>query len=122
MLYNYFVKCGDQMPVEEHTYLCQNCHNLFKLELDLSSVNQNDLTCPKCGSTQINNLPSWSPTGSNLDVCKLEWEYQCQDCNNIFKLPIPTSPEQEKEIICPECNGGHIHRLTPTGGEPLYCG
>ena len=109
------------MSIEEYTYLCLKCQNLFKLEQDRCLVNK-EIACPKCGSTQIEKLASWTPVGSNLNACHLEWEYECQDCHKVFKLPIPTSPSQEREITCPECNSSHIHRLTPTGGEPLYCG
>ena len=110
------------MSSEENIYICQQCQNLFKLDLTGPLSNNKELICTKCGSTQIQILPSWSPAGSDLHEVKSEWEYQCQNCHNVFKLPIPASPSQEKEITCPECDGSHIHRLTPTGGEPLYCG
>ena len=107
------------MPIEEHTYLCLKCRNLFVLELNSSLPN---IKCPKCESIQIEKLPSWAPIGSNLNESLDEWEYECQSCHNTFKLPVPTSPSQEKEIKCPKCKDDHIHRLTFTGGEPLYCG
>jgi len=107
------------MSIEENTYLCLKCRNLFTVELNNSISN---IKCPKCESTQVDKLPSWAPIGSSLTESQPDWEYECQNCHHTFKLPVPTSPSQEKEIKCPKCQGNHIHRLTLTGGEPLYCG
>ena len=105
----------------EKTYSCNHCKNLFKLPLVCSiTPEKKEIKCPKCGSFNIDEMPFWGPM--NFTEPLLMWEYECQECHHTFKLPVPNSPSQEKEIKCPECGGGHIHRLTKIGGEPLYCG
>lgn len=106
----------------EYIYLCQQCQTLFDLSVQPGSEEEKEARCPECGSPHIEGLPSWAPIGFDLYGGPPVWEYECQHCQNVFKLPVPSSPAQEKGIKCPECGGGHIHRLTPTGGEPLYCG
>jgi len=106
----------------EDTYLCHQCGNIFKVPLENTRNSGDETTCPKCGSSGVRNLPSWEPLGSGLSELPPEWEYECQSCQHRFRLPVPDSPSQEKSIKCPECDGGHIHRLTRTGSEPLYCG
>lgn len=101
-------------------YLCHQCQNVFKLAAPADSAK--GVKCPRCGSSRAEAMPSWTPLGFNLDEGTSMWEYECQQCRHVFKLPVPSSPSQEKGIKCPACAGGHIHRLTPTGGEPLYCG
>jgi DNA-directed RNA polymerase subunit RPC12/RpoP len=105
----------------ERIFLCQQCGNVFRLPLD-SSHPEKGLKCPQCGGSQIRELPLWAPFGSDLNHAPAEWDYECQECRNKFKLPVPCRPSQEKEITCPACHGHHIHRLTPAGYEPLYCG
>ena len=110
--------------VEEHTFLCRNCRNIFKLPLshDIHSKKQNIL-CPKCGNPEIEEAPCWAPLGSGTNIFESsDWEYECQECRHKFTMPIPQSPTQEKERKCPSCGAGHIHRLTVIGGQPLYCG
>ena len=105
------------------TYLCQQCRNVFKLTMTGSiTPEEKEVKCPNCGSSQIEVLRSWAPTGFDSHEGKTLWEYECQQCQNVFKLPVPSSPSQEKEIKCPECGGSHIHRLTIFGYEPLHCG
>jgi len=106
----------------ECEYLCHRCQNVFKLSVSDSPPPEKKAECPKCSSTDIERLPSWAPIGFNLHEGSPMWEYECQQCQNAFKLPVPGSPSQEKEIRCPACGGGHIHRLTAAGGVPLYCG
>lgn len=100
----------------ENTYLCHQCGNIFRLPPD------KEVRCPQCGSSQTRELPSWVPMDSDLSEGQIKWQYECQQCQKKFELPVPTSPSQEKNIKCPVCNGGHIHRLTLSGYEPLYCG
>jgi putative FmdB family regulatory protein len=104
------------------TYLCHQCQNIFRLPADDSTPSAIEVKCPRCGSTHIDELPSWVPIGSNLPEGPPVWEYECQQCRKVFKLPAPGSPSQEKEIRCPACASGHIHRLTSLGAQPLYCG
>ena len=106
----------------EILYLCHRCGNIFRLTLDTSPTTDKKPPCPQCGESSTRELPSWVPAGSDLDHAPAEWDYECQDCQEKFKLPVPRSPSQEKNIICPTCRGTHIHRLTPAGYEPLYCG
>ena len=106
--------------MEEGMYLCQQCQNMFKFPASDSLLPEREARCPNCGSPRIREVPSWAPIG--FTEGSPMWDYECQQCQNAFKLPVPSSPSQEKGIKCPECGGGHIHRLTPIGGEPLYCG
>ena len=103
-------------------YLCHQCGHIFRLPVDSASTPGKEVKCHECGSPQIRQLPSWVPVGSDLSEGKSLWEYECQQCKNKFKLPVPGSPSQEKNIKCPACNDEHIHRLTASGYEPLYCG
>jgi len=105
----------------EDTYLCHQCKNIFRLPptCNIAPVEE-VIKCPICGNTDVEGLPSWAPAG--LAEFSSTWEYECQQCKNIFELPVPSSPSQEKEIKCPVCKSGHIHRLTSTGSLPMYCG
>ncbi|HJX12372.1 MAG TPA: hypothetical protein VJ377_02470 [Dehalococcoidales bacterium] len=103
--------------MDEQTCFCQQCGNVFRLRgLEKESI------CPRCGSARITELPSWAPAGLVLSEAPLEWEYECQSCRHVFKLPVPASPSKEKEITCPACGAAHIHRITAAGSAPLYCG
>jgi DNA-directed RNA polymerase subunit RPC12/RpoP len=106
----------------EYTYLCHQCGNVFRVPVDDTSPPGKEPKCPQCESSQVRELPSWVPLGSDLAEIPSEWEYECQQCKNKFKLPVPGSPSQERNIRCPDCDSAHIHRLTRTGFEPLYCG
>jgi DNA-directed RNA polymerase subunit RPC12/RpoP len=108
--------------MSEDMYLCQQCGNVFRLPLTCDIVPEKEIKCPRCRNSQVQELPSWAPIGSDLYEGTPEWEYECQECYHKFKLPVPGSPSQEMEIKCPVCEGGHIHRLTASGVTPLYCG
>jgi DNA-directed RNA polymerase subunit RPC12/RpoP len=99
----------------DYAYQCHQCGDIFRSSAIMTQ-------CPQCDSNQIRELPSWEPLGSDLSEIPIEWEYECQQCRNKFKLPVPASPTLEKYIRCPACYNSHIHRLTRTGFEPLYCG
>ena len=106
----------------EYTYLCHHCQNIFKVVVTGESAPAEEGKCPACGSSHIEEMPSWAPIGFNLPEGLPVWECECQDCRKVFTLPVPGSPAQEKEITCPTCGSGHIHRLTASGGVPMYCG
>lgn len=107
--------------MEECLYLCQHCRNFFKQSMTCSiTIEKKEVVCPNCESSDIKEMSSWAPIG--FTDGPPVWEYECQQCRNVFGLPVPGSPSQEREIKCPTCGGGHIHRLTIIGGEPLYCG
>ena len=108
--------------MDEHTYLCHQCGHIFRRPVNDGTKYGKEPLCPQCGSLQTRELPSWVPLGSDLSEGLREWEYECQQCRHKFMLPVPDSPSREKTIRCPACDGGHIHRLTLTGFEPLYCG
>jgi rRNA maturation endonuclease Nob1 len=106
--------------MEEHTLLCKKCRHIFKLP---GALLNDILSCPQCGVPDIVEAPPWAPLGSGMNIFDDSlWEYECQQCQNKFKLPIPQSPAEEKSRKCPSCCSDHIHRLTAVGGEPLYCG
>ncbi len=106
---------------EERTLLCKQCRNVFRSQPD-NDLLQQETRCPRCGSSNLEEAPAWAPLGSGMNIFdSSEWEYECQQCQKKFKMPIPKSPAEEKERRCPTCNSEHIHCLT-AGGEPLYCG
>ena len=100
----------------ENTYLCHQCGNIFRL------LPADEVKCPQCGSAQTREMASWVPLGSDLAADQKNWQCECQECKHKFEQPVPESPSGEKDIRCPACNGQHIHRLTLSGYEPLYCG
>jgi DNA-directed RNA polymerase subunit RPC12/RpoP len=106
----------------ENIYLCKECRNLLKATIADDAAPKTAPNCPVCGSSQMSEIPCWVPAGSDLGSDTYTWEYECQECRNRFRMPIPSSPSQEKDIKCPSCGATHIHRLTPMGGEPLHCG
>jgi rRNA maturation endonuclease Nob1 len=109
--------------VEEYKLLCKQCRNVFNFLVRPGSSLGREVCCPKCGSPDVEEAPAWAPLGSGLNIFEgSEWEYQCQQCQEKFKMPIPQSPTEERERRCPSCGAGHIHPLTATGGEPLCCG
>jgi hypothetical protein len=67
-------------------------------------------------------MSAWAPIGYNLSEGPPEWQCACQQCGKVFKVAVPGSPAEASKITCPVCRGKHIHRLTPAGVEPLYCG
>lgn len=105
-----------------NTFLCHKCGNIFRSPTGACVLRPEDIECPQCGGTAVKELPSWVPLGSDLSEGPVAWEYECQHCHHNFKLPVPDSPSEEKNIRCPACDGKHIHRLTAAGYEPLYCG
>ena len=107
----------------EDIYLCHQCKNVFKLPMTCNiTPEKKQVRCPECGSFHTEEMPHWAPIGFDVSEDLSMWEYECQQCQNVFKLPVPSRPSQEKEIKCPACGGGHIHRLTAIGGVPMYCG
>jgi rRNA maturation endonuclease Nob1 len=109
--------------MEESKFLCRQCRYVFKLPVQIGSSLNQGMSCPKCGSQEVTEAPVWAPLGSGSNIFdSSEWEYECHECHTRFKMPIPKSPSEEKERICPSCGARHIHRLTAIGGEPLYCG
>lgn len=106
--------------MDEYEYLCHQCRNVFRLAVSDDPLKE--AKCSKCGSADVRRLPSWAPIGFNWHEGSPVWEYECQQCQHVFKLPVPSSPSQEKEIACPACGGRHIHRLTASRGVPIYCG
>ncbi len=105
-------------------YICNKCRTIFTIEqLSCSLVKQErEVVCPACGSSETDALPVWAPIGFHSHEEVREWEYQCEDCRKTFKLPVPESPSQERNLVCPACGKNHIHRLTFLDGVPMYCG
>src|SRR4030067_436670 len=108
--------------MQEENILCHCCGNIFRLTIGRNVAAVKQITCPACSGTDLRVLPSWEPLGSDISETALKWRYECQTCLRKFELPVPNSPSQEGNIHCPDCNNGHIHRLTVLGYEPLYCG
>lgn len=109
--------------MEDYTLICRQCRNIFRLPSHNSCSIPRETRCPKCGSSDIAEAPVWAPLGSGFNIFEnFEWEYECQECHKRFKMPIPTSPTEEKARKCQICGAEHIHRLTSVGAQPLYCG
>ena len=108
--------------MSEALYRCLKCQNVFKPPQVCSLTAEGVVNCPACGSPQTEALPAWAPAGSGLAEAENIWEYECQECKHTFKRPVPASPAEAKEVRCPECGGSHLHRSTPVGSQPLYCG
>jgi rRNA maturation endonuclease Nob1 len=109
--------------MKECTLLCRQCRNVFKAPVAAGLIVKLEMKCPKCGSLDIGEAPAWAPLGSGLNIFESsEWEYECQQCRNKFKMPVPKSPSEQKERRCAICGSGHLHLLTIAGAEPLYCG
>ncbi len=103
--------------------LCKQCRNVFDLTISDSSFIDKKVYCPACGSSDVIEAPSWVPLGSGLNIFESnEWEYICQECQHVFKMPIPKSPSEDKNRRCPVCNSNHLHLLTNVGALPIYCG
>lgn len=109
--------------MREYMLLCNRCRNIFTLPLlSVPSLNR-ETPCPRCGSFDIGEAPAWAPLGSGQNIFDNSfWEYECQECRQKFKMPIPKSPSEEKKRTCPACHSGHLHLLTDLGAQPLYCG
>jgi len=101
----------------DRKFLCKQCRHVFITAQPLEK-----LSCPKCLSVNVEEAPAWAPLDSGSNIYdNSEWEYECQNCKNRFKMPIPKSPSEEKARSCPKCGSNHLHLLTELGGQPLYC-
>jgi len=107
----------------ERRFLCKRCRYVFDMEIPGDSSRRTEVRCQKCDSADVMEAPAWAPLGSGSNIFENDiWEYQCQQCRNTFKLPIPKSPEEDKGRRCLFCNSAHLHLLTGAGAMPLYCG
>lgn len=104
-------------------FLCKQCRHIFDAEITVDSSTSSDVPCPSCGGSDIMEAPTWAPLGSGWNIFENDtWEYQCQQCKNTFKLPIPKSPAEDRSRRCLFCNSEHLHLLTGAKSLPLYCG
>jgi rRNA maturation endonuclease Nob1 len=110
----------------EYMLLCRQCRHVFKSPVKpgpSSSGKMYCLLCPKCGRPDIVEAPVWAPLGSGMNIFDgTTWEYECQQCHNKFKMPVPKSPSEAKARKCSACGSDHLHLLTELGAQPLYCG
>ena len=107
----------------ERRFLCKKCRNVFDIAISESASPGAGIHCPLCCGTDVTEAPAWAPLGSGFNIFENDtWEYQCQECKNTFKLPVPKSPEEGKTRICLFCSSNHLHLMTDTGAIPLYCG
>ena len=107
----------------KHRFLCKRCRYVFDMEILDDSTGGTEVRCQECGNTDVMEAPAWAPLGSGFNIFENDtWEYQCQDCKNTFKLPIPKSPTEEKDRVCIFCKSRHLHLVTGKGNIPLYCG
>ena len=107
----------------EHRFLCKQCRHVFDLPIPGSSSIDKEVHCPTCGSSDVMEAPAWAPLDSGWNIFESNmWEYECQQCKHIFKLPIPQSPAEDKSRRCPNCNSEHLHLLTGAGVRAFACG
>jgi len=112
-----------QMSNKGKRFLCKNCRLVFDVTESDCSPADTKVQCTKCGSFDVIEAPMWAPLNSGSNIFEdNEWEYECQQCKHTFKLPIPTSPSEDKSRRCPACNGEHLHRLMNAMALPIYCG
>jgi rRNA maturation endonuclease Nob1 len=38
------------------------------------------------------------------------WRYRCRECRNVFEMPAPRGPSEEKGRTCPACKSHNIER------------
>ena len=105
--------------MEERALFCNNCRHIFNLPAgEANSL----IHCPECGNFDVADAPCWAPLNSGSSIFDDSgWKYECQKCREIFILPIPKSPTEEKERKCAVCGSGHLYLLTDLGAQPLYC-
>ncbi|MGD9143453.1 MAG: hypothetical protein PVG61_06380 [Dehalococcoidia bacterium] len=46
-----------------------------------------------------------------------DWQYKCLDCTQVFKLPAPRGPSDEKNRRCPNCDSPNIERINVVKSE-----
>jgi DNA-directed RNA polymerase subunit RPC12/RpoP len=54
------------------------------------------------------------------DACSYgppDWQYKCLECSNIFELPAPKGPSEEKNRYCPACKSKNIERVNIVKSE-----
>lgn len=107
----------------ERRFLCRQCQYVFDTAISGSPSSGSDIHCPACRSADVTEAPPWAPLGSGLNIFESDtWEYECQQCQHKFKMPIPRSPAEDRGRRCPLCDSGHLHLLTGKKALPLYCG
>ena len=107
----------------EERFLCKHCRHVFDQAITGGASLDEQLHCAKCGSVDVIEAPAWAPLGSGMNVFDNDtWEYECQECQQTFKMPIPRSPSESKSRTCPACRSSHLHVLNNMESLPLYCG
>ena len=66
------------------------------------------------------------PNEENYAACSFgppDWRYKCRQCKNVFTMPVPKGPSEEKSRTCPKCGSADIRRtdivkseVCPPGG------
>jgi putative FmdB family regulatory protein len=110
------------MSVEK--YACRKCQAVFDVVSPYDLVNGEKSKCPKCGSIDVEKVPSWIPNGFNVNLyfAQSAWKYLCHQCQATFELAVPSGPTEEKQRKCPTCGSQNIERLTVLIVEPpVYC-
>jgi len=46
-----------------------------------------------------------------------DWQYKCLDCGEIFEMPAPKGPSEEKSRRCPVCQSQNIERINAVKSE-----
>ena len=105
-------------------YACRQCRAFFDLSSPSDFGKGKEAKCCKCGSDDVEQLPSWMPIGFNLDLYHSPsvWKYLCSRCKTTFELPVPSGPTEDKQRKCPTCKSMNLERLTVLVAEPpIYC-
>ena len=107
----------------EKRFLCKHCRHVFDLAVAGDVSMNGNLKCPACSGQEVSEAPPWVPLGSGFNIFDNdEWKYECQQCKQVFSLPIPRTVSEDESRRCPACASPHLHLLVDKQGLPLYCG
>jgi DNA-directed RNA polymerase subunit RPC12/RpoP len=93
-------------------YICHQCRREFELPIAETVESGRGIKCPECGSTDVQIIKSPSCNVATSGESKmLTWDYVCHQCRDLFELPVPRGPKEEKEAKCPGCSSMDIQRI-----------
>ena len=61
----------------------------------------------------MNDKAAGKPGVKKCKACSFgppDWQYRCRQCRNVFVMPAPKGPSDEKNRKCPKCGSADIER------------